>query len=117
MGETTLGDGPALITYITSATSAPKGVVHSPAEILATADTYASDVLELSARDICIGSLTMAWSFGLGALLVFPFRVGASTVLVDPSGPTLPALIADTRATVLFAVPTIYRLLLRQPAH
>jgi 2-aminobenzoate-CoA ligase len=111
----TPGDGPALITYITSATGAPKGVVHSPAEILATADTYASDVLELSARDICVGLPSMAWSFGLGALLVFPFRVGASTLLADASGPPLPALIADTRATVLFAVPTTYRLLLRQP--
>ena len=111
----TPGDGPALITYITSATGAPQGVVHSPAELLATADTYASDVLDLSARDICIGSPTMAWSFGLGGLLVFPFRVGASTVLVDSSGLPLPALIAGTRATVLFAVPTVYRLLLRQP--
>src|SRR5207247_10277653 len=92
-----------------------QGVVHTPAEILATADTYAREVLALSAEDICIGLTPMAWSFGLGALLVFPFRVGASTVLVETTGPSLPAMIADTRATVLFAVPTMYRLLLRQP--
>ena len=111
----TPSDGPALITYITSATGAPRGAVHSPAEILATADTYAREVLELSARDICVGLPSMAWAFGLGALLVFPLRAGASTVLADASGPPLPALIADTRATVLYAVPTMYRLLLRQP--
>jgi acyl-CoA synthetase (AMP-forming)/AMP-acid ligase II len=42
-------------------------------------------------------------------------RVGASTVLVEHAGPPLPVLVADTRATVLFSVPTAYRLLLRQP--
>jgi 2-aminobenzoate-CoA ligase len=108
-------DFPALITYITSVTTALKGVVHSPAEILSTADTYARDVLNLTADDICIGLSPMAWSFGLGALLVFPLRVGASTVLVETAGPSLPAVIADTRATVLFSAPTLYRLLLRRP--
>jgi 2-aminobenzoate-CoA ligase len=111
----TARDNPALITYIASATGAPRGVVHSPAEILATADTYARDVLELSRDDICIGSSSLAWSFGLGASLVFPLHAGATTVLVDAAGPPLPAAIAASRATVLFSVPTMYRLLLRQP--
>jgi 2-aminobenzoate-CoA ligase len=111
----TASDFPALITYITGATGALKGVVHSPAELLSTADTYARDVLNLTADDICIGLSPMAWSFGLGALLVFPLRVGASTVLVETGGPSLADVIAETRATVLFSVPTMYRLLLRRP--
>lgn len=111
----TAGHFPALITYISSAAGTLLGVVHSPEELLATADTYARDVLELSPRDVCIGSLSMAWAFGLGALLIFPLRAGASVVLADTVGPPLPAVIAETRATVLFAVPTVYRLLLRQP--
>ena len=108
-------DSPALITYITSASGDLRGVVHSPAEILATSETYARDVLELAPGDVCIGSMSMAWSFGLGALLVFPLRAGASTVLLEGSGPPLPAAIAQYRATVFFGVPTMYRLLLRQP--
>lgn len=111
----TARDVPVLITYITSAAGPPKGVVHSPAEILATADTYARDVLELSPRDVCIGAMSLAWAYGLGALLVFPLRAGASSVLVDGAGLPLPAVIASTRATVLFSVPTMYRVLLRQP--
>lgn len=108
-------DFPALITYITSACGTPRGVVHSPADILATADTYAREVLALRRRDVCIGVPPMAWSYGLGGLLVFPFRAGASVVILDGPGPPLPAAIAETRATVLFAVPTMYRVLLRQP--
>jgi 2-aminobenzoate-CoA ligase len=108
-------DFPALITYITSETGVPRGVVHSPSELLATADTYARDVLALTSRDVCIGAMSAAWSYGLGALLIFPLRVGASTALVDGSGPPLPAAIAETGATVLFAVPTMYLVLLRQP--
>jgi 2-aminobenzoate-CoA ligase len=108
-------DHPALITYIACATGAPKGVVHSPVEILATADTYARDVLRLSRDDVCIGSSSLAWSFGLGASLVFPLRVGATTVLVDGAGPPLLSAVGVSRATVLFSVPTMYRLLLRRP--
>jgi 2-aminobenzoate-CoA ligase len=106
---------PALITYVASATGAPKGVVHSPVEILATADTYARDVLDLSPDDICLGSSSLAWSYGLGASLVFPLHAGAATALLDGAGPPLPVVIAASRPTVLFSVPTMYRMLLRQP--
>lgn len=110
----TASDAPAQITYVTASSGCARGVVSSPAEILASADTYAADVLDLSRGDVCLGMASMAWAFGLGASLVFPLRYGASTVLVDPSGP-LPAVVADLRVTVLFAVPTMYRLLLKQP--
>src|SRR5438093_859771 len=83
----------------------------SPSDLLATADTYAREVLALTPHDVCIGAMSAAWSYGLGALLVFPLRAGASTVLVEGSGLPLPAVIADAGATVLFAVPTMYRLL------
>ncbi len=108
-------DEPALITYITSADGPPKGVVQSPAEILASADTYARHVLGLTSRDVCAGHPALAWAFGLGALLVFPLRVGATTVLIDGVSPTLLEAAAASRASVLFCVPTMYRLLLRQP--
>jgi 2-aminobenzoate-CoA ligase len=108
-------DWPALITYITSAAGPAKGVVHTPIDLLSTADTYAREVLNLSAADVCVGLPSIAWSYGLGASLLFPLRFGAATVLVESTGPPLPAVIADARATVLFSVPTAYRLLLRQP--
>lgn len=107
-------DQPAVITYITDSAGALKGAVHSPAEILASADTYGGQVLELTSSDVCIGTTSLAWAFGLGALLTCPLRAGATIVL--PDGPMqLLQAIADERATVLFSVPTMYRMLLRHP--
>ena len=96
-------------------TGRPGAPCNLPAEILATADTYARHVLRLSPRDVCIGHVPLAWAFGLGALLVFPLRAGAATVLLDGLSPTLLEATVASRATVLFWVPTMYRLLLRQP--
>ncbi|HEV3141349.1 MAG TPA: AMP-binding protein [Vicinamibacterales bacterium] len=107
-------DQPALITYITSADGPLKGVVHSPADILASVDTYARDVIRLTSADVCIGTVSLAWAFGLGALMTFPLRAGATSTLVD--GPVeLLGAVAASRATILFGVPTMYRTLLRHP--
>lgn len=106
---------PALITYVSSASGAMKGAVQSPATILAPADTYARDVLRLTPADVCVGSMSMALAFGLGALLVFPLRFGATTALQDGTLPFLPSRGASQR-TVFFGVPTLYRILLQQLA-
>jgi 2-aminobenzoate-CoA ligase len=108
-------DRPAIICYITSADGPPKGVVLSSADLLASADTYARQVLELSRDDVCVGTVGIAWAYGLGGLVTFPLRVGATTTFVDGAMNLLQA-IGDTRPTVLFSVPTMYRLLLRHPA-
>jgi 2-aminobenzoate-CoA ligase len=108
-------DDPAVITYIAKADGALKGVVHSPADILASADTYAAEILKLTPTDVCIGTMSLSWAFGLGALLIFPFRAGAATVLLESGPVSLLTAIAGSRATVLFGVPTMYRMLLRHP--
>ncbi|HNK17070.1 MAG TPA: AMP-binding protein, partial [Piscinibacter sp.] len=57
-----------------------------------------------------IGSPPLAFTFGLGGLLLFPLSVGASTVLLEKASPdVLPAAIAQYRATILFTAPTSYR--------
>ena len=110
----TCRDQPAVITYVTGSDGRLRGAVHSPAEIIASADTYARYVLALTSSDICIGTTSPAWAFGLGAVLTFPLRVGAT--LVIPDGPMrLVQTIEDESATVLFSVPTMYRMLLEQP--
>lgn len=106
----------AMIAYTSGSTGVPKGCVHFHRDILSSADSYARHVLVPSADDRFGGHPTLAFTFGTGGLLVFPFRFGASTVL---SGPFTPEGMLETfareRVTVSFCAPTSYRLMLRVP--
>ncbi|MBI3950608.1 MAG: benzoate-CoA ligase family protein [Acidobacteria bacterium] len=111
----TRSDDIALLAYTSGSTGVPKGTVHSHKDILAIADTYSKHVLRPTPDDVFGGHPTLAFTFGLGGLLVFPFRVGASTVLIEKFTPELLLrAIHDFRVTVAFCAPTTFKLLLRQ---
>jgi 2-aminobenzoate-CoA ligase len=104
----------ALIAYTSGSTGVPKGACHSPSDMLASADSYARYVIRPTRADVFGGHPTLAFTYGLGGLLVFPFRFGARSVLLDAFTPEgLLALIARERITVLFCAATTYRLLTR----
>jgi 2-aminobenzoate-CoA ligase len=106
----------ALIAYTSGSTGTPKGATHAPADVLASADTYARRVLAVSEDDVLGGHPTLAFTFGLGGLLVFPLRFGASTVLVDPFTPdALLRAVGTHGITILFCAATTYRILLQDP--
>ena len=109
-------DDIAMIAYTSGSTGVPKGCIHFHRDILASADAYARAVLEPSEEDRFGGHPTLAFTFGTGGLLVFPFRFGASSVL---SGPFTPESMLETfarhRVTVSFCAPTSYRLMLGVP--
>ncbi|MBF6370565.1 AMP-binding protein, partial [Nocardia puris] len=57
----------------------------------------------------------LAFTFGLGGLVIFPRRVGASTVLLERADPeSLVVAIEKFAATVLFTAPTAYKALLKR---
>jgi 2-aminobenzoate-CoA ligase len=72
-------------------------------------------VLRANGDDVFIGSPPLAFTFGLGGLLLFPLSIGASTVLVEKTAPdALLAAMAQFRATVCFTAPTSYRAMAAQ---
>ncbi|MDP2800868.1 MAG: AMP-binding protein [Phreatobacter sp.] len=106
----TARDDVCLFGFTSGTTGEPKCTMHFHRDLLAICDAYAGNVLRPTADDRFIGSPPLAFTFGLGGLVLFPLRVGASTVLVERASPAdlLPA-IATFRPTICFTAPTAYR--------
>ncbi|MEU1116047.1 MULTISPECIES: AMP-binding protein [unclassified Streptomyces] len=111
----TAADDVALIAFTSGTTGRPKGCMHFHRDVLAIADTFARHVLKPVPDDVFAGSPPLGFTFGLGGLVIFPLRFGASSVLLEQAGPKLllPA-IARHRISVLFTAPTAYRTMLDQ---
>src|SRR5215510_559330 len=102
-----------LIAFTSGTTGEPKGTMHVHRDMLATCDSYGRYVLRAVPDDRFIGSPPLAFTFGLGGLVLFPMRVGASSVLLEKAPPDeLLAAIAKYRATACFTAPTAYRAML-----
>jgi 2-aminobenzoate-CoA ligase len=106
----TAADDLALIAFTSGTTGEPKGCMHFHRDILAITDTFSRHVLRPSPDDLFCGSPPLAFTFGLGGLVIFPLRVGAATLLLENAGPeALMQAIERHRATVCFTAPTAYR--------
>ena len=109
----TRADDVCLIAFTSGTTGEPKGTMHFHRDMLATCDTYAAQVLRARADDVFIGSPPIAFTFGLGAAVLFPLRVGASSILLEQASPDqLLDAIRTLRPTVCFTAPTAYRAIL-----
>jgi 2-aminobenzoate-CoA ligase len=109
----TAADDVCLIGFTSGTTGEPKGTMHAHRDMLAICDAYGRNVLRPEATDRFIGSPPLAFTFGLGGLVLFPLHVGASAVLLEKAAPDdLLAAIARHRATILFTAPTAYRAML-----
>jgi 2-aminobenzoate-CoA ligase len=106
----TAADDTCLIAFTSGTTGMPKGTMHFHRDVLAACVCWPAHVLRADADDRFIGSPPLAFTFGLGGLLLFPMSIGASTILLERATPdVLPAAIAEHRATVCFTAPTSYR--------
>lgn len=111
------GDELAFLLYSSGSTSAPKGVRHLHGSLKATVDTYADQVLKITADDVVYSAAKMFFAYGLGNAMTFPMAVGATTVLL-PHRPTPASVIAVMRAhqpSIFYGVPTLYASLLQHP--
>ena len=107
----TAADDIALIAFTSGTTGKPKAPVSSHRDVLAMCNCWPRHVLQARSEDIVVGSPPLAFTFGLGGLLVFPMWAGASVYF--PEAPYTPeSLVRQARevgATICYTAPTFYR--------
>jgi 2-aminobenzoate-CoA ligase len=109
----TAADDIALLAFTSGTTGNAKGTIHFHRDVLAVCDCFPPYVLKPTREDIFAGSPPFAFTYGLGGLVLFPLRIGASAVLLEQAAP--PQLIKgvqDFQATIVFTAPTAYRAML-----
>jgi 2-aminobenzoate-CoA ligase len=103
-------DDVCLIAFTSGTTGKPKGTMHFHRDVLAMCDLFPRHILQMTENDVVCGTPPIAFTFGLGGLLAFPLRHGASTVLLEKHTPeTLLRTVAQYRATQCYTAPTMYR--------
>ena len=108
----TASDDTCIIAFTSGTTGQPKGTMHFHRDVMAICACWPPHVLRPKADDVFIGSPPLAFTFGLGGLVLFPMQVGASAVLLEkPSPQNLLDAIVEYGATTLFTAPTTYRAL------
>jgi len=108
----TAADDTCLIAFTSGTSGKPKATLHFHRDVLAACECWPPHVLKATAADRFIGTPPLAFTFGLGGLVLFPLSIGASTILVEKAGPqALLDAIAEHGASVLFTAPTSYRAL------
>jgi 2-aminobenzoate-CoA ligase len=106
----TAADDVALFCPTSGSTGIPKITTHFHRDILSIDNTFGKHVLRLRPDDLVACTAPLAFTFGLGMLVVFPLRAGAAALLTEATSPTeLADVVAATGVTVLATAPTAYR--------
>jgi 2-aminobenzoate-CoA ligase len=107
----TMADDIAMMAFTSGTTGKPKAAVHTHRDVMAACEAWPRHVLKPTPDDIVMGSPPLAFTFGLGGLLVFPMWAGASVYYPDaPYTPeVMVKLINEVGATTCYTAPTFYR--------
>ncbi|MGK6308470.1 AMP-binding protein [Variovorax sp. DT-64] len=107
----TAADDIALLAFTSGTTGKPKAPVTTHRDVLAMCETWPRHVLRARSDDVVLGSPPLAFTFGLGGLLIFPMWAGASVYFNDaPYTPeSMVKTIRETGATICYTAPTFYR--------
>jgi 2-aminobenzoate-CoA ligase len=111
----TAADDTCIIAFTSGTTGQPKAALQFHRDVMAACRCWPPHVLRARPDDRVIGSPPLAFTFGLGGLLLFPMSIGAASVLVERAAPdALPAAIAQYGATICYTSPTAYRAMVSQ---
>ena len=107
----TASDDVALMAFTSGTTGKPKAVIHTHRDVLAACEAWPRHVLEARPDDIVMGSPPLAFTFGLGGLLLFPFWAGASVYFpsIAYTPEAMVKLVNQAGATIVYTAPTFYR--------
>lgn len=112
----TCKDDAAFWLWTSGSTGRPKAAVHLHRDWVYCCEYYARAVLDIQADDVTFSSSKLFHAYGLGNALMFPFHVGASTILYP--GKAKANVILETaqslRPTLFFSVPTLYTAMLQE---
>jgi 2-aminobenzoate-CoA ligase len=109
----TAADDVAMLASTSGTTGQPKVAMHFHRDVLAPADTFSKYLIRPRPDDVFTGTPPLGFTYGLGGLLIFPLRAGASTLLIERATPVeLADAIAAHGVTVLSTAPTAYRAML-----
>jgi 2-aminobenzoate-CoA ligase len=109
----TAADDVVMLASTSGTTGQPKVAMHFHRDVLATCDTFSAYLIKPDRDDVFTGTPPLGFTFGLGGLLLFPLRAGASTLLIERALPgELADMIAAHGVTVLSTAPTAYRAML-----
>lgn len=104
-------DDIALMAFTSGTTGKPKAAVHTHRDVLAACEAWPRHVLKAKPDDIVVGSPPLAFTFGLGGMLIFPMWAGASVYYpsIGYTPEAMVKLINQVGATVCYTAPTFYR--------
>jgi 2-aminobenzoate-CoA ligase len=106
----TAADDVALLCPTSGSTGVPKITAHFHRDVLSIDDTFGKHILRLTPEDVTACTAPLAFTFGLGLLVVFPLRAGACALLTEAVTPReLADIVAGQGVTVLATAPTGYR--------
>ncbi|MEZ5605636.1 MAG: AMP-binding protein [Burkholderiaceae bacterium] len=110
-GCATAADDVALLAFTSGTTGVPKAVVTTHRDVLAACNAWPRSVLKATPDDVVTGSPPLAFTFGLGGLLLFPMAAGASVYYPDVrfSPETMVRKMRDNGITICYTAPTFYR--------